>query len=92
VNGWQRAGQAHRLTQFLQSQIRPANQQCAHLLTMRLDNEGFAARITMARLDVSGTPTLLQELLDHAQRYPVTLGHLFPSALFLIVRSQDSFA
>jgi hypothetical protein len=41
--------------------------------------------------DVAGAPTLLQELLDHAQRDPKTMGHLGASALSVVVARKDSF-
>ena len=45
----------------------------------------------MPRSDVAGAPALLQELLDHAQGNPETMGNLVARALIVVVGSQDSF-
>ena len=42
--------------------------------------------------DVTGTTSLLQELLDHAEGYSEPVGNLGPRALVAVVRCQDSFA
>jgi len=41
--------------------------------------------------DVAGAPTLLQELLDHAEGDPKTAGHLGTSALIVVVGRKNSF-
>jgi hypothetical protein len=38
-----------------------------------------------------GMPPQLEELFDHAHRYPRALGHLFSSEVFLVVDGQNSF-
>ena len=63
-----------------------------HLLWMGSDNQTLAARAMMARADLSGGSTLLQELLHHPKGNPVALRNFLSSALFLIVGSQNPFA
>jgi hypothetical protein len=46
----------------------------------------------MPRGYVAGAPTLLQELLDHAEGNPETVGNLRTSSLLVIIGSQDSFS
>jgi hypothetical protein len=46
----------------------------------------------MPRANVARTPTLLQELLDHAKRNPETVGNLSTSALVVVIGSEDLFA
>jgi hypothetical protein len=41
--------------------------------------------------NVAGAPTLLQELLDHTQRDPITVGNLGPSLLIVVVGRNNSF-
>ena len=55
------------------------------------DNHRFAPGIAMPWRDVAGAPTLLQELLDHAQGDPKTVGNLGASALSVVVGRKDSF-
>ena len=55
-------------------------------------NHGFAPGEAMPRGDVTGVPTLLQELLDQAQRNPKAMGNLGTRALLVVVRSQNSFS
>jgi len=40
---------------------------------------------------MSRVPTLLEELLDQAQRYAKSLRNLGPRALMVVVRGEDSF-
>ena len=47
---------------------------------------------TVARTDLPGPSALLQELLDHAQRNPVTIADLHASPLFKVIGSQNPFA
>jgi hypothetical protein len=56
------------------------------------DNGRLAPGTMMAGGYVSGSPALLQELLDHAKGNPEVLGHFFSRALLLVVGSQNSFA
>ena len=42
--------------------------------------------------DVAGMSALLQELLDHPEGHPETVGNLEPRALVPVVGGQDSLA
>jgi hypothetical protein len=42
--------------------------------------------------DVAGVPSLLQELLDHAEGHPKPVGNLGPRTLFPVVGGQYSLA
>ena len=55
------------------------------------DNQRLAPGVVVARPDVASAPPLLEEFLDHAQRHAETMGHLFTSALLLIVGGQNPF-
>jgi hypothetical protein len=46
----------------------------------------------MARTKVPGVPSLLEELLDHAQGNPVVIGNFLAGAFVGIIGSQDAFA
>ena len=54
-------------------------------------NHRLAPGQAMARGKVARAPALLEELLDQAQGNTETVGHLAPSALVVVIRSQDSF-
>jgi hypothetical protein len=41
--------------------------------------------------DLSGPFALLQQLLDHTQRNPVTIRDFLPAALLIVVGSHDPF-
>jgi hypothetical protein len=41
--------------------------------------------------DVAGVPALLQQLLDHAQGDPETMGDLGARPLIVVIGGQDSF-
>lgn len=40
--------------------------------------------------DVAGVPALLEELLDHAQGNPETMGHFGARAFVVVVGTEDS--
>jgi hypothetical protein len=77
--------------QFLQGQVRFAAQQRLHLPVMGAQNKWFAPRKTVTRSDVSGTPALLQEFLNQAQRDTETMGNFFTVSFLLVVGTEDSF-
>jgi len=83
--------QPRRPSQFLQGQIVLLGQQSPQLAPVRGHNHGFAPGEAVSRGNVVGVPALLEELLDHAQGNPKTVGHLNPRALIIIVSRQDSF-
>ncbi|MGH7937702.1 MAG: hypothetical protein ACREFG_04285 [Chthoniobacterales bacterium] len=45
----------------------------------------------MTRTNLTGAPALLQKLFYHAQRNPIACRYLFPGALLMVVRREDSF-
>ena len=55
-------------------------------------NHRFAPAEPVARGDVAGAPTLLQEFFDHAQGDAEAVGDLGAGPLSVVIRSQDSFA
>lgn len=77
--------------QFLQGHVRFSAQQRLHLPVMGAQDERFAPGIMVAGSDVSGTPALLQEFLDQAQRDTKTTGNFFTVSFFLVVGTEDSF-
>jgi len=66
MNRRQGTVELHGRSQFFEGQVRFAAQQRLHLPAMGVQDKRFASGITMARSDVSGVPTLLQEFLDQA--------------------------
>jgi hypothetical protein len=78
-------------SQFPQSQIVPAAQQNAQLAAVAGHNHWLASRVAMSRANVTGTPTLLQELLHHPHRDPESMCNIRPAAFFVIIGGQDSF-
>jgi hypothetical protein len=58
---------------------------------MGSQDEWFASGITVTGSNVPGAPTLLQELLDQAQRDTETMGNFFTVSLLLVVGTEDSF-
>jgi hypothetical protein len=92
MEGGQRTLQSQAGPQFLEGQVGLLAQPSPHLAPMGRQDHRLATGETMARANVSGSPALLQELLDHAQRNPVTAANLLSSPLFLIIGSQYSLA
>ena len=88
VDGRQGAGQTRGGTQFLEGQVGLFSQQRPQLVLMAGDDAGFAARAVMLGADVAKAAALLEELLDQAQRNPVTAGLLLTGALIGIVSGQ----
>jgi hypothetical protein len=72
---------------FLEGEIVLSGQQGANLASVGGHNHGFAPGEAVPWSDVTGAPTLLEELLDQAQRNPKTVGHLSAGALIIIVSS-----
>jgi hypothetical protein len=89
MNRLQRALEAQGLAQLLQRQVILLVEQRAHLATMGGQDHGFAAGKVVPRSDVTRTPTLLQELLNHPERDAKTMGDLSPGALVVIVSVED---
>ena len=58
---------------------------------MGTDNHRLAPGKVMPGSDVAGSPTLLQELLDHAKGDPETVGNLSASAFRVVIAKEDSF-
>jgi hypothetical protein len=81
----------HGRPQFFEGQVRFATQQRLHLPVMGAQDERFAPRIAVTGSNVAGVPALLQELLNHAQRDPETMGNFFTVSLLLVVGTEDSF-
>ena len=79
-------------TKFLEGQIGLCVQERAELAMMTLDDERLASGTVVLGTDLADAPTLLQELLDHAQRHAKAVGHFFPSAFLLVVSRQYAFA
>jgi len=82
--------QPRRPAQLLQGQIVLPGQQGAELAAVRGHNHGFAPGEAVPRGDVAGSPPLLEELLDQAQRNAESVGDLSAGAFKVIVSSQDS--
>jgi len=83
--------QTQGIPQFDQGEVVLLGQQGAHPHAVGGENHRFAPGTVMSRSNVAGAPTLLEELLDHAQGDPETVGNLGPSALSMVVRRKDSF-
>ena len=58
---------------------------------MGAHNHRLAPTEPMPGSDVAGAPTLLEELLDHAQGNPETMGNFGPRAFVVVVGRKDSF-
>ena len=92
MDGLKGALESHGLPQLFQGEVVLFGQQGAHLAAVGGDNHRLASAEPASRGNVAGAPTLLQELLDHAEGNPETVGNLRPGALPVIIGSQDSFA
>ena len=92
MNGRKRAGQPGGGAQFLEGQVGLAGQQCPHLLPVAGHDAGLAARTMVLGAEVADPSALLEQLLDHANRYPETPRHRFPRLLALIVNRHYPFA
>ena len=92
MNRRQGAGQGGGLSQFRQRQVRLPRQQLSHPPPVPIQNLGLTPRVMMPRPNVPSLAPLLQELLDHAQRNPVTVRYLVAGALVLIVGGQNPFS
>jgi hypothetical protein len=79
------------IPQFDQGKVVLLGQQGAHPHAVGGQNHRFAPGTVMPGSNVAGEPTLLKELLNHAQGDPETVGDLGPSALSMVVRRKDSF-
>jgi len=92
MNGRERAFQLRGGAQFLERQVGLFLYQEAQLPLMGLDDQGLAPRAMVARADLSGASTLLQEFLHHPERNPVTLRNLLSGPILLVIGSQNPFA
>ena len=92
MDGGKRTVQPDGDTKFLEGQIGLCVQERAELAPMTLDDERLASGTVVLGTDLADAPTLLQELLDQAQRHAKTVGHLLPSAFSLGVSRQNAFA
>jgi len=92
MDGGQRTVQSQAGPQLLQGQVGLLAQQSPHLAPMSRQDHRLAPGETVARANFPGAPALLQELLDHAQRNPITAANLLSGPLFLIIGSQYSLA
>jgi hypothetical protein len=92
MDGGQGAGQTRGGTQFLKGQIGFFIQQRSQLMLMAGDDAGFASGAVMLGADVAQATALLEQLLDHAQGDPETVGHLLPGALIGIIGGQNPFS
>src|SRR5271165_7476879 len=77
--------------QLLQGHVRFLTQHGLQLAMMGRNDHRLASRTIMTRTDLSGPFALLQKLLDHAQRNPVAIRDFLPTALLIVVGSQDPF-
>jgi hypothetical protein len=56
-----------------------------------VSKDGFTPRIAVPGSQVARPTSLLQELLDHAQRHLVPMGDFGSSSLFLVLGKNDPF-
>lgn len=78
-------------SQLVQSEVVLFLEKRSEVAAMGGENNRFAPGQMMTRSDVPGSPPLLQELLDHAQRNAETAGDLLTSTFFTVVGREDSF-
>jgi hypothetical protein len=90
MNGLQGTLQFHRGAQFLQGEVGSFGQQSAQLAAVSGDNHRLASGQMMPRSNVAGAPSLLQELLDHAQGHAESVGNLGARAFLVVIRKKDS--
>jgi hypothetical protein len=91
VNSGQGASQPQGGAHLMQRQVGFAPKQAAHLVAVRRQDQGFAARIRMARGDIARAAALLKEFLNHAKRHFEAQGNLIAGAFVTIIGSQDPF-
>ena len=85
VDGGQGTVQAHSVTQIRQGQVRLFAQQLLQAMPMFVEDDRFATGELVPRLKIPGSFTLLEQLLDHAQRHAIAVGHGLARSLVRIV-------
>lgn len=91
MDGGQRAVQPRGGTQFLEGQSGLLVEQRLELVLLPGDRAGLAAGAVMLRTHVARASSLLQELLDHAQRNPKATSHRLAGALARVIGGQNPF-
>ena len=91
MNGRKSALEAQLLAQFFQGHIRLFGQQSRHLQSMGLQNDRLATRAVMLWADVAALATLLDKLLNHAQRNLETVCDFLACAFLAVIGTKDSF-
>ena len=91
MDGLDGAFQGEPDTDFLKREIGLFLQEEAHVAAMAVENDRLATAAVMTGGNITGMTALLEELLDHAQRNPESVGHLLAGALVGVVGGQNPF-
>jgi len=91
VDRLQRTWESRGIPQFPQSEIVLFAQKSPDLTLVNSQNHGLSSGPVVPRGDVSGPSALLQEFLNHSQRYPETMGYLPTGTLLIVIGRKHSF-
>jgi hypothetical protein len=83
--------ESRRRPQLLQGEVALLGQQDPYPALVSPDNHRLAPTKPMPWSDIASAPTLLEELLDHAEGDAETVGNFGTSALVVVIGTNNSF-
>jgi hypothetical protein len=90
MDGLDGAFQGEPDTDFLKREIGLFLQEEAHVAAMAVENDRLATAAVMTGGNITGMTALLEELLDHGERYLEAVGDLFAGDIPTVVGFEDS--
>jgi hypothetical protein len=90
VDGLDGAFEAEAHTDLLKGEIGLLGNKGAKFAAVGVEDDRLAATAMVAGSDVTGVKTLMEELLDHAERHFETAGHLLAGRITAIIGFEDA--